>query len=371
MAVNTGTTFDRQVARIAVGAYDDAQEVRIAMLNRVRDIVRKRNEDIPFDEVEEEKDSEEQTYDKKYQDENLPQLIDDMLEENKLTSREHTYLETMIDAGGAAAKIEEQYKQVMGITETEPIFTQWLTDVYGVSTILTARLIHKFGYCENFKRVGNLWSYSGLTPEKKRTRGEQADFDPEAKTLGWLVADRIIMQGSNSLYKENFYDPYKEIQVARLERDKEDLCIKCGENPQAGKFTVTSWECKMCGNAGVGDTSALRHQEIMSKERDESHSISFGTDPDTREVSLCIDCAHSIVENGDRIPTPPETQGHADNRARRYLAKKFLKHYWAIGRDIRNLDTPDEWVLAYGGHKKETETFENPFYAKREVMSPD
>lgn len=42
------STFNQNLARIAVGAYDDAQKVRTAMMNRVRDIVRKTNEDIPF-----------------------------------------------------------------------------------------------------------------------------------------------------------------------------------------------------------------------------------------------------------------------------------------------------------------------------------
>lgn len=291
------TTFNQNLARIAVGAYDDAQDVRTAMMNRVRDIVRKKNEGIAFDEKEEEKDNKD--YDKKYKDENLPDLIDKMLDEDKLTDREHKYLENMLEAGKTGDKLENQYKDVMAIVKKEPIYKEWLQHVKGVSTVLTARLIQKFSYCEDFDRVSNLWSYSGMAPGQKRKKGEQSHFDVKAKTLAWLVADRIIMQGDRSYYKTNFYDPYKEKQIRRMDM-AEDMTEK--------QLEKKKW-------------------------------------------------------------TPPKSQGHAHNRAVRYLAKKFLKHYWAIARDIKGLELPDEWVVTHGGHEKSTDTFENPFYAKRSVVS--
>lgn len=293
-----GSAFDQQIARIAVGAYDDAQDVRTAMMNRVRDVIRKRNEDIPFDEVEDEKDEDDKDYDAKYKDENLPDLVEVMLDDGDLTDREYEYLTQMLDAARQAKSVENQYKGVMQITETEPIFTHWLTHVYGVSTILTARLIHQFGYCEKFEKVSNMWSYSGLAPGQERVAGEQLSYSPEAKTLAWLVADRMIMQGNNSFYKQEFYDPYKEKQMRRMEMAEE-----------------------------------MTDEELAEKKW-----------------------------------SPPNSRGHADTRARRYLAKKFLKHYWALSREMQGLDTPDEWVITHGGHEKRTDTFENPFYARDELL---
>lgn len=291
----TTASFDRQLARIAVGAYEDAQEVRKASMNRVRDLIRKRNEGIPFDEVEAEKDD--PSYDEKYQDDNLMELIGEMREAGRLTPDEFAYLQTMLEAADIAADVEGRYKAVMGVTKGEPIFTEWLTYVYGVSTTLTARLIHRLGYCEDFERVSDLWSYAGLAPGQHRTRGEPVSYDPQTKTLAWLVADRIIMQGDRSAYKEVFYDPYKRKQLRRME-----------------------------------------HAEEMTEA--ELESVEW---------------------------TPPESQQHTDNRARRYLAKKFLKHYWAIARDLEGLETPDEWVLTHGGHEKREDTFENPFYARKQL----
>lgn len=288
--------FDQHLARIAAGAYDDAQDVRKSMLNRVRDLIRKKNEDIPFDQVEDEK--EDPDYDAKYQDDNLPDLIEEMHADGTLTEREYDYISKMLDAANAAISVENQYEGVMAIAQAEPIFADWLTNVYGVGVILTAKLLHRLGYCEDFERVSNLWSYAGWAPGQERTQGEQLNYSPKLKTLTWNVADCIIKQGDRSLYREHFYDPYKTKQLRRMERAE-------------------------------GMTEAQLEEQPW---------------------------------------TPPQSKGHADNRARRYLAKKFLKHYWAIARDMRGLETPDEWVITHGGHEKETDTFENPFYAKRALQ---
>jgi len=278
---------------MSVGGYDAAQDIRTATMNRVRDVVRKKNEGIPFDQTEDEK--EDRDYDAKYQDDNLPDFIEEMRDEGQLTDREYDYISKMLDAANAAISVENRYENVMAIAQAEPIFSEWLTDVYGVGVILTAKLLHRFGYCKKFDRVSQLWSYTGLAPGQERKEGEQLGYDPDAKTLAWNVADCMIKQGANSEYRLQFYDPYKEKQVRRMER---------AEDMTEAELENVKW-------------------------------------------------------------TPPESQGHADARARRYLAKKFLKHYWAIARDLKGLETPDEWVITHGGHEKQTETFENPFHARR------
>lgn len=292
---DAGSKFDRQIARIAVGAYDDAQSVRTSMMNRVRDVVRKKREGIPFDEVEDEK--EDQDYSSEYSDDNLPELVREMNEEDVLTDHEHDYLQRMLTTAQKAAKVENEYKNIMKITEAEPIYSQWLTDVYGVSTTLTAKLIHQFGYCEKFDKPSQLWSYSGWAPGQERKRGEQLNYSPDAKTLTWNVADKMWMQGANSKFRTHFYDPYKEEQIRRM-----------------------------------GAAEEMTDEELAEKDW-----------------------------------SPPKSRGHAQTRSKRYLAKKFLKHYWFISRDMMGLETPDEWVITHGGHDKMEESFENPAYAYTEV----
>lgn len=313
------TSFDHQIARIAVGAYDDAQSVRTSMMNRVRDIVRKKNEGIPFDAVEDEKAEEDRDYDAKYQDDNLPDLIDEMLEDGRLTPHEHEYLADMLEAAAMGENVEAQYQSLMAITENEPIYQEWLQHVYGVSTTLTARLLHQFGYCEDFEKVSNLWSYAGLAPGQTRTRGEQLNYSPQAKTLAWLVADRIIMTSHHAdrpQYKGHFFDPYKDKQLARMGRDEDGVCLMCGQ------------------------------REAVAP---------------SDEPAVCEECW--LDSEGQNIPSAPNSQGHADMRARRYLAKKVLKHYWYLARQMKDLPVPDEYVVAYGDHEKREDTWENPEYA--------
>jgi len=294
----TGTKFDQNLARIAVGAYDDAQQTRKAMLNRVRDIVRKKNEGIDFDEVEDEKDPDERNYSSEYSDENLENQVDEMLGDGKISDREHEYLLSMLETAELSQQIESTYKDVMNITTAEPVYREYLSNVTGVSSVLTARLLNQFGYCEDFDRVSDLWSYCGLAPGSKREKGEKLGYSPDAKKLGWLVGDTMMKMGDRSAYRREFFDPYKSKQVKRM-----------------------------------GMAEEMTDEQLNQKNW-----------------------------------TPPESQGHAHNRAIRYLAKKFLKHYWAISRDIKGLDVPDEHVIAFGGHKKKTDCWENPFYAKQQLQ---
>jgi len=317
-----GSKFDQNLSRIAVGAYQDMQEMRKASMNRVRDIVRKKNEDIPFDQTEEEK--EDRSFDKKYKDENLPELIQQMHDEGKLTEREFEYLESMLQAGQQAEKLENEYNKVMEITAAEPLYREWLTHVTGVSTTLTARLMNHIGYAEDAERVRNLWSYAGLTPDSSREKGEQLSYNPDLKTTAWTVADTMVKMGDKSRYRTEFYDPYKEKQLDRMDQVEE---------------------------------AKEEGYEIEVREIQDHNN--------TVPVTVAVkDGEEKQLFKG----TAPESRGHANNRALRYLAKKFLKHYWAIARDIKGLDVPEEYIIAYGGHKNQENTWENPFHAKQQLQ---
>lgn len=390
-----GSNFDQSLARIAVGAYGDSQQVRQAMMNRVRDVVRKRNEGIPFDMVETEKDPDETDFESKYKDANLPELIEEMERDDKLSAHERKYLGVMLDAAATASEAEQLYQEAMEIVKKEPIYQNVLQYVNGVGPTLAAKLLHKFGYCgpvrvvdressevvydetfdgfdaaasevkkavqanrrarddgdqgpyriQGHARISHLWSYTGIVPGKSRKRGERLTYDPEAKTLAWLVADRMIMQGSRSKFKEHFYDPYKAKQMERLERAEEGVCIQCG------------------GAEPIRETVGRQFLERFVDDIDENTDVSD---------DVCTDCFAQRFEPGEGggVPTAPNSRGHADLRARRYLSQRFLKFYWWHTRDQLGLETPEEWVVTHGGHDKKTETFENPDYALREIKGP-
>lgn len=365
-------TFGKQLARTAASGYDDAQQLRLSTMNRVRDVVYRKREGIPFDEVQEEK--EEIKFESEYDDDELPKLVDELENDGKLTTDERDYLDEMLAVAQNASQVEEQFEDLMRVATTEPIYTEWLEHVYGVSHVLTAKLIHKFGYCETFDRVSHVWSYSKLAPGQKRQRGEKANFDPEARKLLWIVADRIIMQGDRSHYKKEFYDPYKAEQEERM---KHSSCKHCGEptSEHRSHHGCPEFERKKEQDIEYHENKILEAENSINENSSEDF-IEFIEEEvaDQRKAIERINDKKFTLDEFDmpaRFPeeaTPAWNQAHAHERAKRYLSKKFIKHYWYIARNIKGLPTPDEYILVHGDeeeHQKIINSFENPAYAKR------
>lgn len=383
-----GETFDFSLARLVAGAYDDAQDVRKANMNRIRDIVRKVHEDLPFDQRESAKDPDEQTFASIYDDDNLPDLIEEMAEEDKLTDDQLGYINKFLEAGQAAMRVENMYESAMAVVEAEPIFYDWMEHVYGISHVRGAKLLNHLQYNEmrvertdayepgdyphdprtvvavesedgfdatldayetalafnralsprddpayslsGRPRPSNLVAYAGYAPGQRRVAGEKLGFDPALKTLMYQVGEGFIKGGQDSFYRREFYDPYKAEQERRM---KESVCRRCGE---------TAEDHSVKGAEGH-DRAACPEGDGVVKPED------FAV-PDAPEDA-----------------TPAWRQGHVDFRARRYMAKAFLKHYWAISRTMKGLHVPEDWVVTHGEHDRRIDVPDNPFYAWREV----
>lgn len=211
----------REIARVVAGGYEDHQKVRLSTMNRIRDIVRKINEGIPFDQVEEKK--EERTFEKKYQDKHLAATIKQMLDEKKLTREQYDYLVSTIGLADEAKELEGGYAKVMAKRiGDEPVYNVFFEHVRGIGPTTATQLIKEYGYCERFETVSKLWKMSGLDVQNghapKRVKGEKSGFDPNKRTLAWKVADLLIKLNS-PLYR-GIYDTTKEKELARTDENK-------------------------------------------------------------------------------------------------------------------------------------------------------
>lgn len=65
--------------------------------------------------------------------------------------------------------------------------------------------------------------------------------------------------------------------------------------------------------------------------------------------------------------SPPTSRGHAHSRAKRYMVKKFLKHYWIIARTLKNLEVTDPYMVRAGGHEKREDSPENPWWMLQQI----
>jgi hypothetical protein len=206
--------------RVVAGAYYDFQEVRLSTMNRVRDIIRKTNEDIPFDAVEDKKET--KTYDKAYSDKHLLLTLNKI--KPKLADKEYKYLKRTLETAEQMQVLESKYDKLMKeYVESEPIYTEFLGNVRGIGQVLSANLIKEFGYCEKYQYVSSLWKHCGLDvvngKAPKRKKGETINYNPRLRTMMWKVGDQFIKQ--RTPYYRDIYDKEKERQLKIMEENPE------------------------------------------------------------------------------------------------------------------------------------------------------
>jgi len=301
----------REAGRIIAGGYADHQDARKREMNRIRDLVRHKNEGIPFDRPEEKKKV--RTFDKKYSDTNLAKLVEEMFAADKLTGEERDYLRKALELAKKASFLEQSYKGPMRtFVSAELVWTGFLAHIPGIGEVLAANLISKLANCQNYDKVSSLWRHFGLhlvcpnctekiddrvlpvlanvggkcpkcnsigvSPRKRK--GQRIDYDKNLKTLAWNIAVSLIKQKSPLYY--DIYVKEKERQCKRVFAKGELIKI---------------------------------YGEPYKKE----------------DITLKL--------------------GHANSRALRKTVKIFLQHYWEASRELAGLPIRKAYVEAKLGHK--------------------
>lgn len=209
----------QKTGRIIAGAYYDYQSVRTSGINRIRDVIRENAEGLDKTKPEEKIEKEKRTFDKKYQDSNLADTLENLLDTKKLTKKEHAYLEKFLVITANAQKLENQYKNLMlKYVETEPIYTQFLQLIRGVGPVISARLIKNFGYCETYEHSSSLWKHCGLHVNDgiapKRQKGKKIEYSPKLRSFVWNIGDSMIKQ--RTPFYRGLYDQFKETEAGRV-----------------------------------------------------------------------------------------------------------------------------------------------------------
>lgn len=203
------------IGRNITNAYYDFQQVRIASMNRVRDVIRKRVDGIKFDEVEEKKDKKD--YKKKYTDKELLAKLNKLLADDKIPTEEYDYLMECWDIMKEAKKLEKKFQDAMKtFISKEVVYNEFLFKIRGIGDILSANLIKEFGDCSKYDTVSKLWAHSGndvvdgVAP--KRKRGENLSFSPRLRTLTWKLSDSLMKQ-NKGVYRD-LYNKEKDRQLS-------------------------------------------------------------------------------------------------------------------------------------------------------------
>lgn len=275
--------MDTRIGRIISGAYYDMQNIRISVMGRIRDIIRKKMEGIDFNQPEEKKEQD-KIKRGQYTDDSLPHFLEILNKNNQLTEEEYKYIHYCLEIAQNSRSNENKYKNgLMNFIKNEPIYNFFLSRVRGIGPTLSANIIHNFGYCENYVYVSKLWAHSGLSVvagvAQGRRKGQKANFDPKLKTLAWLIADCLVKQ--NRGYYRQIYDTHKE-----------------------------------------------KHLNKEYKPGELNHRYPYTYSKDDTKVS----------------------KNHAHMRAMRYVAQRFLSHYWEASREYMGLSIEKHYVVDHLNH---------------------
>ena len=202
----------RSMGRVIAVGYYGFQEVRMKFKNQIRDIIYKKDNDIPFDVVEEKK--EKKNYGNKYTDKELVNILTLLEKNNKINPHEHKMLSKCQEMIKDTIRIENNYRKLMGeFVKDEPIFIEFLNKVRGVAMVLSANLIKEFGDCSKFKTVSKMWKYSGnhtvngFAPVRKK--GEKLGYSANLKMLTWKISDSLL-KSNKGYYRELYLNEKKK-----------------------------------------------------------------------------------------------------------------------------------------------------------------
>ncbi|MBA7467149.1 hypothetical protein ES707_02345 [subsurface metagenome] len=202
------------IGRNITNAYYDFQQVRIASMNRVRDVIRKLVDGIKFDEVEAKKEKKE--YKKKYTDKELLSKLKKLLTDGKMLTEEYDYVMECWEIMKDAKKLEKKFQDAMKtFISKEAVYNEFLSKIRGIAEILSANLIKEFGDCSKYDTVSKLWAHSGnnvvdgLAPRLRK--GENISFNPRLRTLTWKLSNSLMKQ-NKGVYKD-IYNKEKEKQL--------------------------------------------------------------------------------------------------------------------------------------------------------------
>ena len=316
------------MGRIIANSFYETQQIRISTMSRIRDVIRKKIEGIPFDQVEEKKQEDDEN-EKSYTDEELLLYLKELLDKNSVTQQEYDYVLRCIEIAKESRKIENKYKKAMEeYVITESIYNRFLKDVRGIGIILSANLIKEFGYCENIifdKKEGKVIG---------RETGDKKEFEDALKLYNderLIVQEeyRYSMKGYSAVSKIWSHTGYTSLNGVAPRRRK-------GENVHfSPRLRTLLWKCSDClmkSNKGL-------YRQIYTTEKQVQLAKTY---PEGKLFELY---GKPYKSEDTKL-----SKGHAHNRALRKIGQLFLSHYWACAREIKGLPTRSLYVQEKLGH---------------------
>lgn len=220
-------------------------------------------------------------------------------------------------ASEAFADIEIQIAKALDKLLQNPV-ARWIKSQRGIGPIITAGLLAHIDITKA-PTAGHIWSFAGLNPEMKWSKGEKRPWNADLKQICWHAGQCFMKQSNDpDCYYGHIYRERKKYEIERNEAG--------GNVEKAKEFKV-----------GPGATKAVKDK------------LKAGTLPDF----------------------------NIDARARRYAVKMFLSHlqavwYWSHFKKA----PPKPHAIAHLGHVHEIKVpmtemfpgFAKAYYGEEETL---
>lgn len=195
--------------------------------------------------------------------------------------------------GGEMSRTEAWIRHALDAYSDAHVPGVWAKSIVGIGPVLAAGLLAHIDI-EKSPTVGHIWSFAGLNPEVKWSKGEKRPWNAKLKVLCWKIGDSFVK------FQNHEKDVYGKIYVVRKQQEV--------ERNEAGLFA---------------DQAARSLEERNIR------------DPELRKT----------LEAG-RLPA-----GRLDLRARRYATKLFLAHLHHVMYESRyNEAPPKPYILTRPEH---------------------
>ncbi len=326
------------VGRIVTGAYYDYQKVRMASMNRIRDIISKKDRNVPFDAVEDKEKV--KKYASKYTDAKLMPIWGKLYKDNRITEKEHNYIKKCWEVMQESKKAENRYGKMMkGFIEPEPVHIEFLSKIKGIAHILSANLIKEFGDC----RVKVYKKEKAKDKDKKDTWlliAEEGDEDFHNIYLEAMQDLETTPKIDEKRYKIKGYKNVSKLWA----HTGNNVINETGKAPKRQKGKTTSFSPKLRAMTWDVSESLFIHNKGY-------YRATFDV-----EKAKQLNQTYEIGVLKEKYGNPYREEdinlkkGHAHNRAKRKIRKIFLDHYWCASRELAGLPTAKSYVEGVLGH---------------------
>lgn len=228
--------------------------------------------------------------------------------------------EFMALVGGSLEELEERIKKVLAAYAKSTPYGSWALSIHGIGPVIAAGLV-AYVDPKRFDTVGRVWKYFGLAPGQALRPGEKADFSPVARSIAFHIGENVIRNQASS--------PYGALYQARRAHEwRRNLAGELAEQALE-RFKRTKSPHEKLWTGGKVDLEYAR-------------AIANGEIPSS--------VAPKLAENGPSVPML--TPNHIRSRARRWVAKLVISHFWEVRYWYEHGIRPQyPWILAKGGHR--------------------